>query len=92
MSGLTSKIMGKEIAKIHGPINKSMVRKILVLTANPNDTNRLRADREMQGIQERLRRINQRSQFEIIFKCARPDTLLDVIEEFSLATTTYHCI
>jgi CHAT domain/Periplasmic binding protein len=63
-----------------------MVKKILVLTANPNDTNRLRADLEMQGIQERLRRANQgrpnrRNQFELVFKCARPDTLLDDIED-----------
>lgn len=63
-----------------------MVRKILILTASPEDAQRLRNDQEMQAIQDRLqgnrsgRRKNKR-QFEITFKCARPGSLLDDIED-----------
>lgn len=57
-----------------------MVRKILILTASPSDAARLRADKEMQKIQEKLEYAPRR-RFRVIFKSARPDTFLDAIED-----------
>ncbi|MBI4784684.1 MAG: ABC transporter substrate-binding protein [Oscillatoriophycideae cyanobacterium NC_groundwater_1537_Pr4_S-0.65um_50_18] len=63
-----------------------MVRKILILTANPKDAERLQVHNEIQSIQDklrgdRLRNPKKQCQFEIVFKCARPGTLLDDIED-----------
>jgi hypothetical protein len=46
------------------------VKKILILSANPNDTNRLRLDEEVQKIQAGLERGKRWNQFEIISKLA----------------------
>jgi hypothetical protein len=52
------------------------VKKILILSANPTDTGRLRLDEEVREIQAGLERAKIREQFEIITKWAvRPDDL-----------------
>lgn len=52
------------------------VKKILILTANPKNTDKLRLDEEVREIQEGLQRSRSRDQFEIISKWAvRPDDL-----------------
>jgi hypothetical protein len=43
---------------------------ILVLTANPTDTGRLRLDKEVREIEEGLKRSNKRSKFKIVAKFA----------------------
>ncbi|MBW4571668.1 MAG: AAA-like domain-containing protein [Tolypothrix carrinoi HA7290-LM1] len=58
------------------------MKKILILTANPKNTDRLRLDEELREIQAGLERAKKREQFEIITRWAvRPDdlrrTLLD---------------
>ena len=58
-------------------------RKIIVFAANPCDTNRLRLDEEIRGIQEELQRANQRDEFTFTARWAvRPEdiqrALLDV--------------
>jgi hypothetical protein len=58
-----------------------MTRKILILTANPAETARLRQDEEMRKIQKRFRRANQRNKFDLIFECARTIDVLDFIED-----------
>ena len=42
-----------------------MIKKILILTANPWDTDRMRLDKEVQGIKKGLRRAKHRDQFDI---------------------------
>ncbi|PMB47675.1 CHAT domain-containing protein [Fischerella thermalis CCMEE 5201] len=42
------------------------VKKILILSANPKDTNKLRLDEEVRNIQAALKRAKNREQFEII--------------------------
>lgn len=52
------------------------MKKILILSANPTDTGRLRLDEEVREIQAGLERAKIREQFEIITKWAvRPDDL-----------------
>jgi hypothetical protein len=52
------------------------VKKILILTANPKNTDKLRLDEEVREIEEGLQRSRSRDQFEIIAKWAiRPDDL-----------------
>ena len=54
----------------------STVKKILILSANPTDTDKLRLDEEVGKIQSGLERAKLREQFEIIDKWAvRPDDL-----------------
>jgi hypothetical protein len=47
-----------------------VVKKILILTANPKDTDKLRLDEEVREIQEGLQRSRRRDQFEIISRWA----------------------
>jgi hypothetical protein len=55
---------------------KSAVKKILILTANPQDTERLRLDQEVREITAALARSRHRDQFQIVQQCAvRPDDL-----------------
>jgi hypothetical protein len=55
---------------------KSAVKKILILTANPQDTERLRLDQEVREITAALARSRHRDQFQIVQLCAvRPDDL-----------------
>jgi hypothetical protein len=42
------------------------IKKILILSANPKDTNKLRLDEEVRNIQAAIKRANNREQFEII--------------------------
>ncbi|MEH2248919.1 CHAT domain-containing protein [Nostoc sp.] len=42
------------------------MKKILIVSANPKDTNKLRLDEEVREIQEALKRANNRSCFEIV--------------------------
>ncbi len=52
------------------------MKKILILSANPTDTSKLRLDEEVREIQAGLERAKRREQFEIICKWAiRPDDL-----------------
>ncbi|MBH8555621.1 AAA-like domain-containing protein [Nostocaceae cyanobacterium CENA357] len=52
------------------------MKKILILSANPTNTNKLRLDEEVREIQAGLERARSREQFEIITKWAvRPDDL-----------------
>ncbi|ESA34123.1 tir protein [Leptolyngbya sp. Heron Island J] len=52
------------------------MKKILILTSNPKQTEKLRLDEEVREIQEGLQRSRSRDQFEIISKWAvRPDDL-----------------
>ncbi|MEL7354147.1 MAG: AAA-like domain-containing protein [Cyanobacteria bacterium P01_A01_bin.116] len=52
------------------------MKKILILTANPKDSDKLRLDEEVREIQEGLQRSRSRDQFEIISKWAvRPEDL-----------------
>ncbi|MEL6261634.1 MAG: AAA-like domain-containing protein [Cyanobacteria bacterium J06626_6] len=52
------------------------MKKILILTANPKNSDKLRLDEEVREIQEGLQRSRSRDQFEIIAKWAvRPDDL-----------------
>jgi hypothetical protein len=46
------------------------VKKILILSANPKDTNKLRLDEEVRKIQAALKRANNREQFEIVTEWA----------------------
>lgn len=57
-----------------------MPRKILILTANPDELYRVRADREMQRIQNKLYGASQRHQFIVSYQCAKPNDLLHLIE------------
>jgi CHAT domain len=43
-----------------------MVKKILIVSANPKDTSKLRLDEEVREIQAALKRANNRSEFEIV--------------------------
>ena len=55
---------------------ESSVKKILILSANPTNTNKLRLDEEVREILAGLERARSRDQFEIITKWAvRPDDL-----------------
>ena len=47
-----------------------MVRKILLLSANPTDTSKLRLDKEVREIEAGLERAKGREEFEIIPKLA----------------------
>ena len=52
------------------------MKKILILTANPKDTDRLRLDEEVREITKALERSRHREQFEIVLQWAtRPDDL-----------------
>ncbi|MFM7528014.1 MAG: AAA-like domain-containing protein [Nodosilinea sp.] len=52
------------------------MKKILILTANPKDTDKLRLDQEVREIQEGLQRSRRRDQFEMIARWAvRPEDL-----------------
>jgi hypothetical protein len=53
-----------------------VVKKILILSANPKDTSKLRLDEEVREIEAGMERCKYREQFKIISKWAvRPDTL-----------------
>lgn len=57
-------------------IVETLVRKILILTANPKNTSRLRLDEEVREIQEGLQRSRSRDQVEIVSRWAvRTDDL-----------------
>lgn len=43
-----------------------MVKKILIVSANPKDTSKLRLDEEVREIQAALKRANNRSEFSIV--------------------------
>ncbi len=43
----------------------SLIKKILILSANPQDTARLRLDKEVREIEEGLKRSKERDQFVI---------------------------
>jgi len=59
------------------------VKKILILSANPKDTDKLRLDEEVRAIEEGLRRARSRDQFEIITKWAvRVDDLRRALLDF----------
>ena len=47
-----------------------MVKKILILSANPKNTSPLRLDQEVREIEEGLRRANKREQFQLEQKWA----------------------
>lgn len=47
-----------------------MIKKILIVTANPADTDRLRLDKEVHEIKEGLRRAKHREQFNIVSEWA----------------------
>ena len=52
------------------------MKKILILSANPKDTSKLRLDEEVQEIEAGLERCKYREEFKIVSKWAvRPDTL-----------------
>ena len=59
------------------------MRKLLILTANPKDSKRLRLDKELRDINEGLRRARHRDDFKVISRLAtRPrDLRRAVIEE-----------
>lgn len=61
----------------HKDKGKNIIKqKILFLTSNPEDTTRLRIDKEAREIEEGLRRANRRDYFELIIKLAtRPRDL-----------------
>ncbi len=66
------------------------MKKILILTANPKNSDKLRLDEEVREIQEGLQRSRSRDQFEIISKWAvRPDdlrrALLDLFKNKKIA-------
>lgn len=57
-------------------------KKILILTASPDDKARLRADKEIKAIEEELERSKNRNKFRIIPKLAvTPDDLIRVLQE-----------
>lgn len=63
-------------------MNKEKIN-ILILTANPKNTNRLRLDEEVRGIYEALERAKMRDRFEIISQWAvRPNDLLSAIVKY----------
>src|SRR6476469_1460699 len=57
--------------------------KILILTANPSNTSRLRLDQEVRAIEEELERAKSRDRFELISKWAvRVDDLTRTLLEY----------
>lgn len=50
--------------------NKTDIKTILILAANPKDTSRLRLEEEIREIDERLRRANKREEFKLEMKLA----------------------
>lgn len=54
----------------HSTVVASRVKKILILSANPNNTSKLRLDEEVREIQAGLQRAKKREQFEIISRWA----------------------
>lgn len=57
-------------------------KKILILTSNPNDNVKLRADREIKEIKEKIERSKNRDRFEIIPELAvQPDDLIPLLQE-----------
>ena len=46
------------------------MKKILILSANPKNTDRLRLDKEVQEIKQALKFSNNREQFEIVTESA----------------------
>jgi AAA-like domain/CHAT domain len=57
-------------------VGDHIVKKILILSANPKDTSKLRLDEEVREIEVGMERCKYREQFKIISKWAvRPDTL-----------------
>ncbi|WP_414622405.1 CHAT domain-containing protein [Calothrix sp. CCY 0018] len=63
-------------------MNKEKIN-ILILAANPKNTNKLRLDEEVRGIYEALERAKLRDQFEIISQWAvRPNDLVSAIVKY----------
>ncbi|MBD2020641.1 AAA-like domain-containing protein [Leptolyngbya sp. FACHB-36] len=61
----------------------AQVKKILILSANPRDTDKLRLDEEVREIRSTLRRSKDRAQFEIIAESAvRVDDLLPTLLDY----------
>ncbi|HEY9631231.1 MAG TPA: AAA-like domain-containing protein [Coleofasciculaceae cyanobacterium] len=61
----------------------ALVKKILILTANPKDTGKLRLDEEVREVQTGLDRAKRRDQFEIISRWAvRADDLRRALLDF----------
>ncbi len=57
-------------------------KKILILTASPDDETKLRADQEIKAIEEELKRSKNRDKFKIIPKLAvTPDDLIHVLQD-----------
>lgn len=54
----------------HLTVVDTRVKKILILSANPNNTSKLRLDEEVREIQAGLQRAKKREQFEIISRWA----------------------
>ena len=66
----------KFYAETNYDLGPSNPKKILILTANPTDTDRVRLDKEVREIQAGLDRARKRDQFEIISRWAtRPNDL-----------------
>jgi AAA-like domain/TIR domain/CHAT domain len=67
----------------HAYVHLMKTKKILVLAANPKDTNRLRIDEEVREIQEEFKRANQREDFEIVSRWAvRPSDVQRALLDF----------
>lgn len=57
-------------------------KKILILTASPDDQNRLHTDHEIRAIQQELERSRNRDRFEIVLKLAvKADDLIHILED-----------
>jgi uncharacterized protein YjbI with pentapeptide repeats len=66
----------KFYVETHYSLGQTANKKILILTANPKNTDKLRLDQEVREIQNGLDRAKQRDRFEIISRWAtRPDDL-----------------
>jgi len=57
-------------------MNGNSVKKILILTANPKNTEKLQLEREVSEIQEALKLSKSRDQFTVIYEWAVTDTAL----------------
>ena len=65
------------------PADKN-VKRILILAANPIDTNQLRLDREVREIREVLRLAKQRDRFEVsAMLAATPDAMQQALVDYS---------
>ncbi|NJP09338.1 MAG: CHAT domain-containing protein [Leptolyngbyaceae cyanobacterium RU_5_1] len=64
-------------------MNSKLVKKILIVTANPKNTDELRLDEEIREVEAGLARARKRDQFEIISKWAvRPEDLYRALLDY----------